>query len=648
LLNELNNIYTKTQTDTKISTAISNLVGSAPATLDTLNEIAAALGNDPNLATTLTNQIALKQNTITGAATSVLDVDLTPLKVLFSTSMGKIMNSTVDIANLDGLSGNVQTQLSGKQDTITGGASSIVSDNLTPLKVLFSSTVGKVYASTVDIANLDGLAGNIQTQLGGKQGVLSVSQPLALTNNALSFSSSALQWGKFRFNVSTNNSTFTLQRFDDAGFVVTNSWVDLMTFNWDDSLNISSLSLKDLLPNSVTIVDSSGYLRSSSVTPTQLTNFQSQIDGKQASITGAATTVTTNNLTASMALVSDASGKIAASSVSSTTLGYLDIANPLSTLLGGKQANITGAASTVTTNNLTASMALVSDASGKISVSTVSTQLLQSLTGFPNFRVVVTDTNSRFTASSVGTGNLDQLIGVTTNCQTARVLRFDLPTVSNGWVYLGAYSATQGGRSCNISLNLTKNNNADNNQLLKTEIQFLNSNGTLTQPAMDNSLFMGAAKVVGHDLQVRIRQSTTTIFQFYYFSPAAPGVGTCIINSTGGVFTYSGTSTTEPTDKYIQPAVRNDKFFVAGRYFGSTQQVVSDYGEVPFTVFRNGVGYYTVQFGISNPRGNSYVAFCQSSKISQVWQRTSTTMTMITMDDASNIIEDNIDFFIIN
>ena len=39
-------------------TAISNLVASAPATLDTLNEIAAALGNDPNLATTLTNTIA--------------------------------------------------------------------------------------------------------------------------------------------------------------------------------------------------------------------------------------------------------------------------------------------------------------------------------------------------------------------------------------------------------------------------------------------------------------------------------------------------------------------------------------------------------------------------------------------------------------
>lgn len=39
-------------------TAISNLVATAPGTLDTLNELASALGNDPNFATTITNLIA--------------------------------------------------------------------------------------------------------------------------------------------------------------------------------------------------------------------------------------------------------------------------------------------------------------------------------------------------------------------------------------------------------------------------------------------------------------------------------------------------------------------------------------------------------------------------------------------------------------
>ena len=48
--------------------AIAGLVGSSPAALDTLNELAAALGNDPNFAATMTNALANKQpldNTLT-------------------------------------------------------------------------------------------------------------------------------------------------------------------------------------------------------------------------------------------------------------------------------------------------------------------------------------------------------------------------------------------------------------------------------------------------------------------------------------------------------------------------------------------------------------------------------------------------------
>ncbi|MEZ0150122.1 MAG: hypothetical protein AB9Q19_12530 [Candidatus Reddybacter sp.] len=43
-----------------VSAAIAALVDSSPGTLDTLNELAAALGDDPNFATTMTNALALK------------------------------------------------------------------------------------------------------------------------------------------------------------------------------------------------------------------------------------------------------------------------------------------------------------------------------------------------------------------------------------------------------------------------------------------------------------------------------------------------------------------------------------------------------------------------------------------------------------
>ncbi len=59
---------TQIATTAFVKSAIAGMVGSAPAALDTLNELAAALGNDPNFATTMLNALAGKQpldNTLT-------------------------------------------------------------------------------------------------------------------------------------------------------------------------------------------------------------------------------------------------------------------------------------------------------------------------------------------------------------------------------------------------------------------------------------------------------------------------------------------------------------------------------------------------------------------------------------------------------
>jgi hypothetical protein len=51
-------------TTTYVNDAISDLVNGAPELLDTLNELAAALGDDPNFATTITTQLGSKQDTL--------------------------------------------------------------------------------------------------------------------------------------------------------------------------------------------------------------------------------------------------------------------------------------------------------------------------------------------------------------------------------------------------------------------------------------------------------------------------------------------------------------------------------------------------------------------------------------------------------
>ena len=73
--------------------------------------------------------------------------------------------------------GNIQTALTSKQDTVVGGASTITEDNLTASRALVSNSSGKVAASTItstELGYLDGVTSNVQTQLNGKQPTITV------------------------------------------------------------------------------------------------------------------------------------------------------------------------------------------------------------------------------------------------------------------------------------------------------------------------------------------------------------------------------------------------------------------------------------------------------------------------------------------
>lgn len=88
------NIPSNIATETYVNTQIANLVDTAPTTLDTLNELAAALGDDPNFATTITTQLGLKVNTssLATVATSGSYNDLTNKPTIFSGSYNDLSN----------------------------------------------------------------------------------------------------------------------------------------------------------------------------------------------------------------------------------------------------------------------------------------------------------------------------------------------------------------------------------------------------------------------------------------------------------------------------------------------------------------------------------------------------------------------------
>ena len=70
---KINNTYTKAEVNAAISAAVNDLINGAPDALDTLNELAAAMGDDPNFATTVTNALAGKVDKVTGKGLSTND-----------------------------------------------------------------------------------------------------------------------------------------------------------------------------------------------------------------------------------------------------------------------------------------------------------------------------------------------------------------------------------------------------------------------------------------------------------------------------------------------------------------------------------------------------------------------------------------------
>jgi hypothetical protein len=164
--------------------------------------------------------------------------------------------------------------------------------------------------------------------------------------------------------------------------------------------------------------------------------IQTQLDAKNATITGSASTIDTESLTASRAVISNGSQKIAVSDVTSTELGYLDgVTSAVQTQIDSKQATLTGGATTIASSNLTASRALQSNGSGKVEVSDVTTTELGYLDG------VSSAIQTQLDAKQASDAQLTDIAGLT-------------PTDSNFIVGDGSNFVTETGATARTSLGL--------------------------------------------------------------------------------------------------------------------------------------------------------------------------------------------------
>ena len=110
---EDNNIKDTYSTKEYVTQKISELVNSAPETLDTLNELAAALNNDSNFATTVITQLGTKVDKVEGKQLSTEDFTAalkTSLESLPGEISGKYVKPSEGIPKTD-LSSEVQESL---------------------------------------------------------------------------------------------------------------------------------------------------------------------------------------------------------------------------------------------------------------------------------------------------------------------------------------------------------------------------------------------------------------------------------------------------------------------------------------------------------------------------------------------------------
>ena len=361
-----------------------------------------------NIATGDANSVAFTANVearrtanIAGAISSVLTSDLTASRALVSGSGGKIEVSAVtstEIGHLDGVTGAIQTQLDGKQATITGSASTIDTESLTADRAVISNGSQKIAVSDVtstELGYLDGVTSAIQTQLDAKaalagatfSGQVNMNDDLVVTGNLIvsgdtTTANTVNMVIQDRMLMLANSATGAPG--SDVGILFNRGNQGNAAFFYDESASTFKLSdTKD--PSSNTLlspVTSSnldvGIVTAATLNATAITQNGATLDNLIGSnVDGAISTVNDTDLTASRALASSGSGKIEVSAVTATELGHLDgVTSAIQTQLDAKQATITGAATTIDDADLTVSRALVSSGSGKVAVSDVtSTEL---------------------------------------------------------------------------------------------------------------------------------------------------------------------------------------------------------------------------------------------------------------------------------
>lgn len=289
----------------------------------TVDQTYSATSTNAQSGTAVASAISEKQDTVTGAATTITSSNLTSNRALISNDSGKVAVSnttSTELEYVNGVTSSIQTQF----DTITGKIpASATSSNQLADKAFVNSSINAVaaYYITANTAG-DAFATKAALDVGPyyydgaartptKNDYAIVDADETKDNACTRYTYTGSQWS---FQYIVNNSPFTQAQVDAINSEI----------------------------NSTLVTNYSAHIADATIHVTS--SDKTTWNGKQDAITGAATTVTSSDLTANRALISNANGKIAVSpKVTSTELGYLDgVTSAIQTQLNNKVAKNAG------------------------------------------------------------------------------------------------------------------------------------------------------------------------------------------------------------------------------------------------------------------------------------------------------------------
>lgn len=156
------------QSKAQVDQAISDLVNSAPETLDTLNELAAALGNDPNFAATVANQIGLKADKAYVGDVTQLTTTAKVVVPAINEHETQINSNTSSINNINTQITEINQQIEDINNSTTGDITQINQDidniqqDITNIESTISSINTDITEIEGDITNIEGDITDIQ------------------------------------------------------------------------------------------------------------------------------------------------------------------------------------------------------------------------------------------------------------------------------------------------------------------------------------------------------------------------------------------------------------------------------------------------------------------------------------------------------